>query len=307
MRQNDIFKDLPDIVRRLAAGFEASGVALALFDPQDGLAHASSNFRRVWDVQDDARDFAGIIRHCHSAGTGPVIDAADIDAWLGNAQARRRSVPERAFEIDMHDGRWFWVSETTFADGWLMLTAIDITSLKAHERTLTKARDDALVWAETDVLTGLGNRRHAMGRLVQAIEQARTSGMALNLALIDIDHFKMINDGHGHDIGDRVLEHFAGLGGEAISDGDLLARVGGEEFLVLMPDTAIRNAHAVIERLRAQVEQSWPVGLAVLRYTMSAGLVQLQPGEGAQKFYRRADQALYRAKETGRNRIEVAE
>lgn len=307
MRQNDIFKDLPDIVRRLAAGFEASGVALALFDPQDEIAHASSNFRRLWDVQPEARSFGDIMRHCHASGTGPVIATSDIDGWLDNAGARRRSVPERAFEIDMRDGRWFWVSETTFADGWLMLTAIDITSLKANERTLTKARDDALVWAETDVLTGLGNRRHAMGRLVQAIEQARMSGTSLNLALIDIDHFKMINDGHGHDIGDRVLEHFARLGNEAIRKGDLLARVGGEEFLLLLPDTPIRNAHAVIERMRAQVEQSWPVGLAVLRYTMSAGLVQLLPGEGAQKFYRRADQALYRAKETGRNRIEVVE
>lgn len=292
------------LVERLAAGFEASSIAVSLTAPDDTIVYASPSYRALWDMQPGARTFADIMRHCYHAGTGPAFATNDIEQWLVTAQEKRRSAPQRSFEIDMRDGRWFWATETLFEDGWLWLAVVDITRLKANENVLRQDRDAALFWAETDMLTGLYNRRHAMKRLDEAVDTSGSHGLPLTIALIDIDHFKSINDGHGHDIGDQVLQHFAATGRMGVRIGDLLARVGGEEFLLIMPDATSCDGFNVADQMRGHVAQSWPVGEDVLRYTMSAGVAQLRAGETAHQLYHRADRALYRAKASGRNRVE---
>ena len=294
----------PAMVQHIAAGLAASGIGLCLFAPDDTLAYASPAFSRIWDLQPGARTFSDIMRHCHRAGTGPVITTDDIEAWLQMANGKRRRKPERGFEIDMVDGRWFWATEAMFDGGWLLLTLSDITQLKANERTLRQARDAAMYWAETDALTGLHNRRFIMRRLSELVQDAGVSVEPLSVALLDIDHFKTINDRHGHDIGDQILQHFATIGRLAVRKTDLLARVGGEEFLLLMPGANAAAAFTVVDRLRDQIAQSWPIGQGVLRYTLSAGVAQLGD-EDCQQLYKRVDQALYRAKDIGRNRVEI--
>jgi diguanylate cyclase (GGDEF)-like protein len=298
--------DIPvELAKRLETGLELTGTAFCLYAPDDTVVCASPEFARLWDMQPGAKTFSDVMRHCYHARSGPVVETDDIEAWLVRANARRRSMPKRSFEVDMHDGRWFWAREATFEDGWLFLTVCDITELKDNERVLRKAHDAALYWAETDALTKLHNRHYAMTSLENAVQASHVSGDRLSVALLDIDHFKAINDGHGHDIGDQVLKHFAGAARSRIRSSDILARVGGEEFLLIMPKAEACDTFHVMDRLRDHIARSWPVGAGVLSYTFSTGVVQLRPDETSHELYRRADQALYRAKRAGRNRVET--
>ena len=160
--------------------------------------------------------------------------------------------------------------------------------------------------AVTDELTGLVNRRRFMTAL--AAEIARTSRVEQpSLILADLDDFKLVNDRFGHPVGDDLLQAFAGAMQECLRDVDVAARLGGEEFAVLMPETSLAGALAVAERLRLLVEAPLLVrhdqGITA---TASFGVAELAQGEDADEFLRRADAALYRAKAAGKNTAAVA-
>ncbi|MCW5709797.1 diguanylate cyclase [Shinella yambaruensis] len=287
------------------SGLEASGVACALFSPDDELSYGSAAFRALFDVQPGARTFADIMRRCHAKSVGPKM-SGPIDAFLDMASAKRRSTPQRTFEIDIRDDRWFLVNETLLAGGWLWSVFTDITMLKSNEHMLQLARDAAQLAADTDPLTGLFNRRAAMARLDAEMRIAFRDCTQLSLALIDLDHFKTINDRFGHARGDEVLRHFAAAGRRQLRGGDTFARVGGEEFLMLMPGAGLREATRAVERLRRHVAQEKNrIGLGCA-YTMSAGVAEYC-GNAAEDLFERADRALYRAKHLGRDRIEQAD
>jgi diguanylate cyclase (GGDEF)-like protein len=121
------------------------------------------------------------------------------------------------------------------------------------------------------------------------------------LALIDLDHFKRINDQHGHASGDRVLQTFATVAQACLRDGDVLARYGGEEFVLLLPNTDADQLTACCERLREAFAGAEPVGVKVESISLSAGMTLLEAGDDLDEALHRADQALYRAKHSGRN------
>lgn len=288
----------------ILSGLDASGVAFALFSPEDELSYGSTAFRALFGVEPGARSFADIMRNCHERRIGPKV-TAPIEDFLATARAKRRSSPQRSFEIDMSDERWFLVNETLLPGGWLWHVFTDITMLKSNERMLQHAHDAARLAADTDPLTGLLNRRAAMARLEAEMQAAARDGTALSLALIDLDHFKAINDRYGHARGDDVLRHFAAAGRLELRGGDILARIGGEEFLVLMPGAGIEEAAEAIERLRHHIgreENRAGLGCA---YTMSAGVAEYR-GDAADDLFELADRALYRAKSLGRDRTERA-
>jgi diguanylate cyclase len=157
--------------------------------------------------------------------------------------------------------------------------------------------------AERDALTGLGNRRHLERRAAELLPALAAAGEPLSLALLDIDHFKRVNDRHGHAAGDQVLVHLAQLLRENTRGGDVLARHGGEEFVILLPGMPLPRAAEVCERLRERVAgHGWPVQPGV---TLSIGLAASPPLE-LPALLARADQALYRAKNEGRNSVVVA-
>ncbi|NOZ86011.1 MAG: GGDEF domain-containing protein [Deltaproteobacteria bacterium] len=159
---------------------------------------------------------------------------------------------------------------------------------------------------ESDPLTLLHNRRHIDTRLPAEIHRARRSGRPLSAAMLDIDHFKRVNDTFGHEAGDQVLCAVSDRMRMASRSSDILARVGGEEFLAVFPDTNSRQGVRVAERIRAGLCSS-PVHTTAgpVEVTISAGVATLRKSDDEKSLIRRADQALYEAKRKGRNKVVV--
>jgi diguanylate cyclase (GGDEF)-like protein len=161
--------------------------------------------------------------------------------------------------------------------------------------------------AVRDALTGLYNRRQAERLLERALRRHRRSGTAFAIALVDLDHFKGVNDRYGHEAGDTVLRHFAQVAQAQLRETDTLTRWGGEEFLLLIDDADPEAARGTAERLRRTVQQSpAPMLHGSLGITVSIGVATAGRGEPGAALLRRADEALYRAKDGGRNRVELA-
>lgn len=284
-----------------------SPLLVALFDPQDRLRHANPAFRAAYKVApEDNPSWADIMRANHAQGQGAVIEADDIEAWLAAASTRRGKQPWRAFEVDLWDGRWIWATETLHAEGWLLFVGCDITGLRQDDRALRQAHVKALRASQTDGLTGLSNRRHALQQLQQAL--ARAESWPLCAVLLDLDHFKSVNDELGHAAGDLVICDFARQLQASIRREDGCARLGGEEFLLILPTAGRGQATAIVERLLARVRQARPLAERPERgYTCSAGLAEAQWGETVEALLQRADAALYRAKAAGRDRLVTAD
>ncbi|MBV2132365.1 biofilm regulation diguanylate cyclase SiaD [Pseudomonas sp. MAP12] len=171
-------------------------------------------------------------------------------------------------------------------------------------RDLNQALKDA---AQRDVLTGLANRRLLMERLREEELRSQRSGSAFVLTMIDIDHFKQVNDTWGHEVGDRALSAIARMLQGAVRGCDLCGRWGGEEFLLLLPDTTLAESVPLIERLRGALrELRVPVDSGELSLTASFGVAECLAGEGYSQTLNRADAALLAAKRNGRDRCVLA-
>ena len=163
--------------------------------------------------------------------------------------------------------------------------------------------------AVTDPLTGLNNRRYMMGHLQNLVERAAAASKPVGVMMLDIDHFKAVNDVHGHGAGDKVLVEFANRVARNVRGIDLAARIGGEEFLVALPDTDSATVAMIGGRLREAVAaEPFPIGEGLsLAVTVSIGIASARPGESCEAVLKRADDALYRAKREGRDRVAVAD
>ncbi|HCF3370514.1 TPA: GGDEF domain-containing protein [Pseudomonas aeruginosa] len=177
-------------------------------------------------------------------------------------------------------------------------------ALQAHQDTLRGMMRQLEDLVATDELTGLFNRRHFMRLASRALEDLLPNRQH-GLALIDLDHFKRINDRHGHAAGDRVLQTFAAVARSCLRDGDVLARYGGEEFVLLLPHADAEQLESCCERLRLAFEQAEPVGVTVDTLSLSVGMTLLYADDDLDEALQRADQALYRAKRGGRNRCDA--
>ena len=176
--------------------------------------------------------------------------------------------------------------------------------LKARTLALTDALARINAMASRDELTQLINRRQMVETLARECERRDRTGEALCVAIIDIDHFKRVNDTQGHAAGDAVLRRFAAKALSAVRRTDFLARWGGEEFLLLLPGTGIEAALGVLERMRTQMRDLAFEGVVPASpITFSAGLIESIPGELADAAIERADRAMYLAKREGRDRI----
>jgi diguanylate cyclase (GGDEF)-like protein len=160
--------------------------------------------------------------------------------------------------------------------------------------------------AQTDPLTGCANRRHFLALARERIDAARHNGRPFSLAILDLDEFKAVNDRHGHPGGDAVLEMTGVVVLDHLRPGDLAGRIGGEEFAVMLPDTALAEARQLADQLREAIGGARvKVDGVSIGVTASIGVAELKTDEDFGRLYARADARLYAAKQAGRNRVEV--
>jgi diguanylate cyclase (GGDEF)-like protein len=300
---------LDEIVRsRIAQLYDASEVLVAVYDGFDRIRYANHAFRAAYFIgPDESPSWAEIMRRNHGLVRGTVLRVPDLDAWLTSTLSRRGKTGFRAFETDLHDGRWLWMTEAVDGDGWMLCIASDISHIRADERAVRQDRDLAIKASYTDDLTGVANRRFLTARIEQILEQHRADlGRSGCLAVIDLDNFKLVNDRFGHQMGDLVLQDFANLIQGQLRRSDSFGRMGGEEFALTFPDTSLEHASLILQRMLGVVRLSRPLGLhADFSYTFSAGTTASRADEPLSDFYRRADEALYQAKVSGRNQVQV--
>jgi diguanylate cyclase (GGDEF)-like protein len=178
-------------------------------------------------------------------------------------------------------------------------TALAMTKLAEYEHKL-------LLESITDPLTGLLNRRRFTELSSREVTRSRRHRLVFSVLMLDIDHFKRINDTYGHPVGDLAIKALAEVCTQALRPHDLLARYGGEEFVLTLPQTDSEGAHTVAERIRAMTEAlQVPSEQGPVRFTVSIGISTYQSGLEFERVVQRADEALYEAKQSGRNRVVV--
>ena len=188
------------------------------------------------------------------------------------------------------------------SSAWFAVAAGYISNLRAR---LRESRLQIQALATRDGLTGLWNRRHIDVTLEAALQHAAHQGTPLCVVLVDVDHFKNVNDRHGHAMGDHVLKAVANCLAVSVRAEDHVGRFGGEEFLLILPATSLSQATVLTERLRQRLNAQPIMPMGDGPVTASFGLADWRSGEAASALVHRADRALYRAKAAGRNRVET--
>lgn len=191
----------------------------------------------------------------------------------------------------------------------ICLLIYDVTEFASSKRALERANEQLAKLSMTDRLTGLLNRGTWENLVDAEYERYRRYGQATSLVMFDIDHFKPVNDNYGHLAGDEVIRHTAQTTRNNIRQSDSAGRYGGEEFGIILPETDAENARLICERIRESIEKSTvETSAGNITYTISMGIAQLtdQP-ENYMQWMQKADEALYAAKESGRNKVVVGE
>ena len=292
-----VVDDHPRQVQRIMGELAVEHRPVAETDPEKALMSARGGADLVI-VNAAARAFDGLrlaaqLRSDEATRGLPILAVVDFDD---------RPKVVKALDLGVND---------------ILARPIDPEELAARARTQIRRKrytdylrdnlDQSLELAVTDQLTGLHNRRYMQGRLDALMRRAAAGGEAVACLVIDIDHFKNVNDSLGHAVGDEVLREFAVRLASNVRAIDLPVRFGGEEFVVVMPDTGIEVARRIAERIRLHVAGS-PFrvlgGEELLTVTISIGVAaSLGPDDTPQALLQRADEAMYEAKSAGRNRV----
>jgi two-component system cell cycle response regulator len=280
------------------------------------MSELAIEHRPVWEPEPDK---------AHLTARGPV-DLVIINAAARGFDGLRLAAQLRSDEATRHvpilavldpDDRPRMVKALDLGVNDVLSRPIDPQELSARAKTQIKRKrytdvlrnnlDQSLELAVTDQLTGLHNRRYMAGQLGALVSRAAKGGEPVAALMVDIDHFKRINDSYGHDVGDEVLQDFALRLATNVRAIDLACRFGGEEFVVIMPDTRMEAAERVAERLRLHVAGSpfrVAKGQELLSVTISVGVaVTLQGEQSPDGLLKRADAAVYDAKAAGRNLV----
>jgi diguanylate cyclase (GGDEF)-like protein len=219
-------------------------------------------------------------------------DSRELIAALSQSKQRGEAVHEAKVGEATYELHISYVREVDL----IRIYVLDITQRKWAE-------EEIYLLATTDSLTGIANRRQFSTILASEIDRAKRYGTPMSLAMCDIDYFKRVNDTFGHDVGDHVLQTLTSLVKENIRANDVVARWGGEEFMVLMPQSDVEAASNVSEKLRLAIAGHHFDNLDKL--TVSLGVTAFEPQDDLNSLLKRVDEALYEAKKKGRNRVEV--
>jgi two-component system cell cycle response regulator len=318
------------LARRVARALSISHCSVILARPGDATGTVATAFENPKLVNLQVQlDRYPEIRQALETGEPVLIEdisasalyANERESWgLEGVEVNVRSVIALPFTLDRQQTGVFFLRRTKdqpplgtddveFADAVITAAVAVIQRAQVIESTKSEnARLEQL--AHTDPLTQVLNRRALTERLTSEMERALRYDTCVALLMIDIDHFKRVNDTHGHLVGDDVLRDVASLLNVTVRSTDLVARYGGEEFLVVLPETDDEGASAFAERIRERIEQQPLTGRAEganLRVTASIGVATFPAAriESVEDLFARADAALYRAKADGRNRVRV--
>ena len=289
--------DRPALSERMQATLSSEHVVDMEGDPTEALFHAAEGNYELVVVSLDLANFDGLrlcsqLRSLERTRNVPILAIAESDS---NARL------VRALEIGVND----YLVRPFDKHEMLARVRTQIRKKRYTER-LRDSVQLSIEAAVTDPLTGLYNRRYMETHVGTLVDQAAARNKPLSVLVLDIDYFKSINDTYGHDAGDDVLQDFAIRIRKSIRGIDLACRYGGEEFVVVMPETDMAVATMVAERLRRRIaSEPFPIqkGTRTIDVTISIGIAALAPDDDAAAVIKRADQALYRAKRDGRNRV----
>jgi diguanylate cyclase (GGDEF)-like protein len=301
LQQEDHLRQSHDLLSKLSA--QVPGVLFQYRVLADGKAYfpyANQAMQEIYEISpEQAQDDAAVVRSFHHPD-----DAAMLMATL--KESARTLQPwhcEYRVVLPKQGVRWRLgnARPEKLADNSILWHGFitDITESRQLQDELERQ-------AHLDYLTGLANRRHFMEQAERELARALRHGGPLSVLMLDVDHFKHVNDSHGHKIGDLVLQKLSAVCRTILRDIDLIGRLGGEEFAILLPLADAGNALETAERLRealarAEVPLTAPM---TLRFTVSIGVAQLASGQaGLDALLQQADHALYEAKRGGRNRV----
>jgi diguanylate cyclase (GGDEF)-like protein/PAS domain S-box-containing protein len=291
--------DVPDAL--LARILDNSPVAIVVHDVEGRIRYVNPWFLTLYGYtrdevlgSDHSRLFPQEARGAERARL--YAEIARTGFWRGEDQRQRKDgarFPSSTSITELRDGAGRAVA-------WSDVSR-DVSGRKRMEEELTRL-------ATTDSLTGAANRRVFMDSGAEEAYRARRYNRPLSVLMLDLDHFKRVNDRFGHPTGDEVLVAVTQACRQELRASDLFARLGGEEFAVLMPETELRVARDVGARLLERVEAlEVPAEGGPVRVTVSVGVACLRPGDdGVEEVLKRADKALYAAKDAGRNRVVVS-
>lgn len=300
------YTDLTDVVRyneelaTLHAALDQVEYGVIMVDQDLRARFINRAFRRMSEMPDSFADqkpaFEEILEHGRRTSAFAVPDA-DVDDYILTRIEMVRAADPRPVEIRWSGGRVVRFHITALPGGGRMLTYTDITDLARTADQLEKL-------ATTDGLTGLSNRRHFMTLAEREMDRFRRYGRPLSMLLLDIDMFKKVNDRFGHDVGDQMIVHIGNLCEENKRSPDVVARVGGEEFAILLPETELEASCVVAERLRSTVaERPLESGGIRVPVTISIGVAEVDASmTGVSDLMKLADRMLYEAKRSGRDR-----
>ncbi len=288
--------------RRFSELFEHVPVACFTFD-EEGIIHEwnkaaeqlygrpksevlfQSMFEKVFRGESASRVLE-VVQHVMRGSSITGVESADVDAEGNLHYVLRSAIPLRNHLGEVVGG---------------IMSVVDVTYRVEAERQLKLLNEQLQNLAVTDGLTGLRNRRAFEEHLIQEVAEAKRFKTPLSLLMIDVDHFKQFNDTFGHSLGDEVLRTVASILSKGARQSDIVARYGGEEFAIIMPNTDLTSAMLAAERLRRTVEECEGFPRSI---TISVGVAQwVDTMQSQHDLVELADQALYRAKSSGRNRV----
>jgi diguanylate cyclase (GGDEF)-like protein len=288
----------------LQAALDHVDDGVILLDEQLRARFINRASRRQWKIPEAVArrmPFFGDLLHNAWASGVVSVPADKVDAHIEWRLAQLRGGDERPIDVQLADGTTVRCRCKALPAGGRFLSYSDVTDLVRHAKTLERL-------ATIDDLTEICNRRHFMALAREPWERFHLAGDPLSLLILDLDLFKSVNDRFGHDAGDAVIRHFANVCRRDMYDTDILARLGGEEFVMLLPDTCSEEAAARAEQLRRRIEAApLSLGDAMVRITASIGVAEADAGMTRfTDLLKRADKALYEAKRGGRNRVRSA-
>ena len=277
---------------------------VVLLDSEMRAQFINRAFRRVWKLPDEKADakpaFVALMYHGRDTAAY-ATPREEMNRYVAERVQHVRAGDSTPLDIRLASGDVVRFQCTGLPDGGRMLAYVSVTDLFRHAEALETL-------ATVDGLTGVYNRRHFLELADAEWARCERYHRPLSLIVLDIDHFKSINDCFGHDAGDAVLMDFAQLCRDRKRKTDVVGRIGGEEFAILLPETELAEALVVADRLRQKTEQrSLTVATEALSLTVSLGVAQAGVGmSGFPRLLKVADEALYQAKQKGRNQVIAA-